>query len=138
MRYRIGLDPDIDKSGVAVWDTQKKCFVSIEVMEFFDLLEMLSKAENSGVHLEAAWLHAKSNWHASKDIYIASRIAKNVGANHQIGKLIETYCIRNKIPHQLHKPESKKLDAETFKKLTGWKGYTNSEKRDAAMLVFGR
>jgi hypothetical protein len=30
-----------------------------------------------------------------------------------------------------------KLDAETFRRLTGWEGRTNSHMRDAAVLVFG-
>lgn len=131
----IGIDPDVDKSGVAIWESQSKK-LKLMVPEYFDLLAILDQYIAPVVHIEAAWLHSKSNWHGGQGA-AAQRIAKNVGANHMIGKLIEEYCKRNGIEYTLHKPASKKLTAETFEKLTGYKGRTNQEMRDAALLVYG-
>jgi len=44
------------------------------------------------------------------------------------------------IPHGVVAPRNNKtkLDAEQFKKITGWAGRTNEHGRDAAMLIYGR
>jgi hypothetical protein len=138
MKY-IGIDPDIDKNGVAIWDSEKKQFDSIAVLDFWDLISVFIDlkfwAYETHVIIEAGWLIKKSNWHGGRGV-MAQRIAKNVGMNHQVGILLAEYCERYDIPYELVKPKGK-IKADTFKKLTGWPERTNQEKRDAAMLVFG-
>lgn len=138
-RYHIGIDPDIKESGVAIWDSYKKCFDQITTLEFFDVIDTIKMALLAKIHIEAAWMHDKTIYARldSKSIYTQVRIAKDVGANRQTGKFFEDYCRRINIPYQLHQPTTSKLNAESFKKLTRWEKSTNSEKRDAAMLVFG-
>ena len=91
------------------------------------------------IYIEAGWLN-KSSWHPSPNRSTASRIGKNIGANHQIGKLIAEKCERLKIPHELVKPtKSKVTDHKLFCRITGYKGRrSNQEMRDAAMLIWGR
>lgn len=141
----IGIDPDISKSGWATWDTQKKEFREMCNVSFWVMIDCLSGTLNPDgysyhVILEAGWLNQKSNFHGRKGQTKATgeRIAKNVGENHAVGKLIEQYLIKSKIEYTLVKPTTKKLNAESFKRLTKWEGRTNQEERDAALLVWDR
>jgi len=91
------------------------------------------------VVVEAGWLNKKSNFHgrANQTKAVGEKIAKAVGANHQIGKLIIEYCNKNKIKVSQVRPKVKKLNSEEFRLFTGYKKRTNPEHRDSAMLVFG-
>lgn len=144
---RIGIDPDLKKSGFAMIDVIP--FVAPEVsvvdtMDFFELIEVLNvqkkycldKGIKYIVFIEAGWLNKKSNYHVAFNKEIAGRIGKNVGENHAVGKLLEEYCIREKIDYKLVRPTTKKWDAELFKKITKYDKRTNSEMRDAVRAAW--
>ena len=142
----IGIDPDTDKSGIACWDSELKAFDYIKAMQFWEVIEEF-EAWNIPFHvtISAGWLIPKSNFH-NKDRIIKGKIVKQsksvgekialaVGQNHEVGLLIEQYCIINGIPYTLAKPQGK-VNAQTFKNITKWQKRTNQDMRDAAMLVF--
>jgi len=131
----LGIDPDVDKSGVAIWNTETKKFKLLKALDFFDVLALLKTKQSDMVIIEAGWLIKKSNFHFAKNKIIGERIAKNVGANHQIGKLIEKFCIRENITYRLIKPKGK-ITSYQFEKLTKNK-IKNQDIIDSAMLVFG-
>lgn len=136
----IGIDPDIDKSGVAVWNSELKT-LNLDCLDFFQLTNfiLLNNLDNEKltVIIEAGHLISKSNWHNEKQgVRLASKIGKNVGENHAVGKLIELFCKKNKINYKLVKPKGK-VNKELFKKITGYDKRINQELRDAGMLVFG-
>src|SRR5690606_38758112 len=111
----IGIDPDVDKSGYAVLDSKTK-ELDLYNYSFWEIIEDLkSYLIPITVIIEAGWLHKKSNWHGQKNVYTAAKIGKNVGANHQVGK----------------------LSHKEFKAITGYKKRTNQDQRDAGMLVYG-
>lgn len=130
----IGVDPDIDKCGYAVWDTEDKS-IEHRTMSIVELFEDF-KLWNVKIHvvLEAGWLINKSNWHGKTGV-VAQQIAKRVGENHACGKIIEQYLKYHKISYQLVKPKGK-IDAKVFEKITGIKR-SNQDVRDAVMLVYG-
>lgn len=137
----IGVDPDISKSGVCLYDPSTKD-MSLNNLAFFDLLEYLKdkkqKHENILVVIEAGWLN-KGNWHIKKG-YSANYNATIGGktyANHEVGKKIVEMCNYLKISCSLVKPKKSKLNSESFKNITKYQKRTNQEQRDAAMLVFG-
>lgn len=133
----IGIDPDVDKSGVAIWNKTDKS-LKLFALDFFDTIFTIDTHQpHCTVVIEAGWLNKKSNYHQSQGAR-AERIAKNVGENHAIGKLFEKYCIRNKYRYELIQPKRSKVTADYFSKLTGITDRTNQEKRDAAMLVINR
>ena len=135
----IGIDPDIDKSGLCVYDRYADDKMQLFTASFFDVLQTIEEwnsRRRTIVKLEAGWLNKKSNWHGGKS-NVAQKIAKNVGENHAVGKLIEVYCIRNNYQCHLITPKKHKVNAEQFKRLTGYDKRTNQEVRDAAMLVYG-
>ena len=140
---RIGIDPDINKSGLAI--TMNGALVRVEARTFFDLCEMLNSAKNTArdvgaplmVTIEAGWLIKKQNWHPAQGRGVRDKIAKNIGENHAAGKLIARWCDEAGIPYELVPPRGKVKSAR-FKRLTGWNKRANQDMRDAAMLIWGR
>ncbi len=129
----IGIDPDLEKSGVAVLDDSG---LKLHSMNFVGVMELLRSEKTKAVIVEAGWQNKKSNFHGGKNKFIAERIAKNVGENHAIGKVIVQ--IAEHFGHDviLVKPKRTKLDHGQFCQMTGYDGRTNSEKRDAGRLVW--
>ena len=139
----IGIDPDVDKSGFAVWNKPAQKFESIEalglaeIMSFFQVMKISIEI----VVIEAGYMN-KGNRHTFKgqSVAAAAKTGENVGRNHQRGMDIVEILEWMKIPYRLQKPITPnkwKDDAAYFKTITGWHGKTNPEKRDAAMLVYG-
>ena len=137
-RFRIGIDPDLKKSGVALISNkpfQCQKVVLVSTLSFFETIDYIraskEKFDNLIVMIEAGWLNKKSNYHNAFNKEIAGRIGKNVGENHAIGKLLEEFCQIHNIEYKLIKPNTKKWDAKLFKQITKWEGRTNAEMRDA-------
>lgn len=94
----IGIDPDIDQSGVATI-TRATGSVAAQRMRFPDLIDHLASEHNKAtmggltltVHVEAGWLNT-SNWHTNRRMganYNAA-IGQAVGRNQAVGmKLLE-------------------------------------------------
>lgn len=137
-RLLIGLDADVEKSGMAVWDPNAKVFVQLSDYSLFELfvkLNDLRERFDIFVYLEDAAL-SKGMWHRG-----GIGAAKNVGKNMAIAKQIRVFMDAHKIPYRLLKPNGySKYDHRTFCNITGWpaKLRTNNEKRAAGMMVFGR
>lgn len=133
----IGIDPDLEKSGVAVIDGSLQLFN----LTFPELMELFSENKDKikKVVIEAGWLNKKSNFHAryGQSKNAGERIAKNVGENHATGKLIAQMAEYYGFKVLLVRPTCKKLNAEEFNRLTGWTGRSNQETRDASLLIFG-
>jgi len=138
----VGIDPDISKSGFAVLVSGATEFYELTTIPFFEMLDRIQQLNlNAGgvkVYIEAAWLISKSNWHGGKSMGVAAKIGKSVGANHQVGRLIEEFCIHYQIPYELVKPSDSKKDSKFFEQATKYKLRTNQEMRDAGMLIYGR
>jgi len=139
----IGIDPDIDKSGIAVWNPVLNDYESIECLGFWDIIGFLldNNKRIKEVRIEAGWL-IKTNWHSmsKQGKQGIAETGRRVGMNHKTGQLMVEFCEKYNIPHKSIKPLSNNYwaeSAEKFAATTGWKGKTNPEKRDAAMLVFG-
>ena len=140
MRLMIGIDPDVKKSGFAINDMDKHRLTDVTCLKFYDLLDGLKEVHQAGhiveVKISAGWLIKKSNFHKYKNEYVGMKQAMNVGRNHQVGLFIVEYCELYHIPFSLVRPTGK-VDTGNFNKRTGWQGSTNSDSRDAAMLVYG-
>ena len=141
----IGIDPDTDRSGIAVYDAENKRLVKLCCMRFFEMLEFFQMqepyfAEKVFVRIDAGFLHKKSNWHykQGQSKQVSERQANNVGANAEVGKKIAEMCEYLGFDYDLVKPLGTKMIChKTFVRMTGWKGRTNQEMRDAALLVWG-
>jgi hypothetical protein len=141
----IGIDPDVDKSGVSFYNKETK-ELFLHNMGFFKLFDFLSKLSNDNlvfgqkilVVIEAGWMN-KSNWHkkAGASAALNAKIGSRTGANHEVGRKIVEMCEYLGLEHKAVRPTQKKINQEMFTKITGYKGRSNQENRDAVMLIWG-
>jgi hypothetical protein len=134
----IGIDPDTEKNGVAYWytETKKLELENLTFFELFDALKNMKIRNQITVIIDAGWLN-KTNFHVlGTNKRVNGKIGERVGANHETGKKIAEMCVYLGIEFRLNKPKSKKVDKETFAKLTRYTGRTNQDTRDAGMLVY--
>jgi len=138
----IGVDCDVDKSGIAIYFSKDN--FQLKNLRFFELFKLLKfytlvQEMELEIYIEAGWLN-KSNWHklVNGSSNINAQIGQRTGANHETGKKIVEMCEYLGLKYHLIKPTKTKVDAVAFNKITNYKGRTNQEQRDAAMLVFGR
>lgn len=134
----IGIDPDVDKSGIArnfPFDPEEES--TLFNLDLFDTMKMLldMKGFKLLVRLESG--HAvKKSWGRR-----TAGALKDVGRNNEIGSQIEKFMIKYNIPYELVPPfGGSKIGHELFCKITGWdvKKRTNPETRVAGLLVYNR
>jgi hypothetical protein len=146
----IAIDPDVDKSGVAELRTGDRLLGATsltfpQLLDFFQFVkrEMITaKGLTVTVVVEAGWLNAISNYHTKADRK-GQRIAKNVGANHQVGKMIVEMCRHYGIDvvevrplKKMWKGKDGKITHKELAAFTGITGRTNQESRDAALIAW--
>lgn len=131
----IGIDPDLEKSGVAILGQS----LELKNLTFSETVNLFRSQQDQikKVVIEAGWLNKKSNFRYGHSKNAGERIAKNVGENHATGKLLAEMAKECGLAVVLVRPTRTKLDAEQFNCITGWQGRTNQEQRDAALLIFG-
>ena len=148
-RYYLGIDPDTDKSGVALWDKWEQKFVFITNMDFWTLVEFIKTGHapkfgdiegwaqiNFIVIIDAGWLLPVVNFHTKvKRRDYRDKLCVNIGRNHQTGIILSDFCKRYGFNYSLHEP-SGKINQIAFRNITGWKATTNQDQRDAGMLVY--
>ncbi|MFU8927768.1 hypothetical protein [Acinetobacter puyangensis] len=130
----IGIDPDLEKSGVAIKDKNGLRLMNLTFVDLKNLFEQ-NMPFIKKVVIEAGWQNKKSNFRNIQSRLVAERTAKNVGENNATGKLIAQLVESMGIPVVLIKPTRSKLSADQFNKVVGWDGRSNQEQRDAAMLI---
>lgn len=152
----IGIDPDIDKSGLAVLAPKERQIALYDLtlpqmVDFFRECKKIYDEENVSyvVVVEASHL-IQANWHLewndSKNKAAAK--GKQVGRNHEIGRQIVEFCKHLGLPYEEKIPLKKcwagkdgKITIDELNQLlegTGFQpitGKTNQEKRDAALLA---
>ena len=140
-RILIGIDPDINKSGDALINGDKKELYNLNFFELFDffykVLSQKGKSEEILIVIEAGWLNG-GNWHTKNkgSAALNAKIGNNTGRNHETGRKIVEMCEYLEIPFKLLRPTTSKLKAKIFKSITKIEGRTNQETRDAMMLIF--
>ncbi len=145
----IAIDPDIEKSGVAYLKVATRQ-LEVANIAFPQLLEYLQHAkgvrdeakESLIVLVEASWLVKKSNYHECQGRR-GEKIAKDVGANHEVGRKVVEMCEHYGIEVLAHYPLRKcwkgkdgKITQEELSSFTGLMGRTNQDARDAALLAW--
>lgn len=136
----IGIDPDVDKSGVAL---KFKNEVVLKNLNFFDLMDFLKTTMQDNqkkkiiAYVECGYLN-RGNWHKvlNGSAALNSKIGGYVQENHRVAKKIVEMCEYLGIECVKIKPKSKKLNAKEFKEITGITQRTNQEQRDAYMLIY--
>lgn len=150
-QYVIGIDPDKNQSGVAVWCNLERRFIFHKALYFAKLQETCFSydRDNCRVFVEAGWENKGMNTYQAKtqpkgfnlwsrvrrEAYIFERgcdVGVNFGAGHAIiqvlranNYVVNTYC-----------PTIAKWDAETLRQYTGITADTNQDTRDAIRAAF--
>lgn len=147
----IAIDPDIERSGVAELDKRTKQ-IKLFSLSFPDLMDYLiavkRTCEIKNIHfkvvVEAGWLN-KGNWHLTpKDTkYSAAEKGRQAGRNHETGRKIVEMCKHYQIQAEEVKPlrkfwqgKDKKITSEEFNNLTGFKGRSSQDMRDAGLIAW--
>ena len=153
----VAIDPDVERNGIACLDIPSKR-LTIKSLSFPETIEYLfgyKATKNSGkygaiVLIEAGWLN-HTHWHTKTgdSIRVIAAKGNSVGRNHEVGRKIAEMCEYWNIPYKLVKPLSLrsggrniwkgkdgKITAGELQSLTGYKGRTNQEGRDAALLAW--
>lgn len=149
--YIIGIDPDTDRSGYAVIRTADRT-VDLSSLPFPELIDTLREMSDFrlrtgwrvAVVVEASWL-ISTNWHTKRgeSIRTAARKGKDAGRCHEVGrKIVE--CARHyglevveRLPlKKIWKGKDGKITAEEMAAFISYRGRTNQEERDAALLAW--
>lgn len=143
--FIIGIDPDTEKSGIAVLNTSNK---EVELLsktfpETIEFLKWFSETHsNFIIVVEAGWKVKKSNYHKING-RPGEKISKDVGSNHITGKLIIEMLEYHKIPVIEHYPLKKlwkgpkgKITHEEISNFMKFPKRSNQEVRDAALLAW--
>lgn len=147
----IGIDPDVDKNGVALLDCNTRT-LSVTTLTFPDLLDYLQyqkrQAEVGGrnviVAVEAGWMN-HGNWHLKYRDNRNVAVAKGVhqGRNEQVSRIIGQMCERYGLSYEFIRPlrkcwqgENGKITHDELAYFTGLRGRTNQEGRDAALIAW--
>ncbi len=147
----IGIDPDVDKSGIAYMETESR-MLEATCLAFAELLDYLREAgevltergKSFVVVVEAGWLN-KAHWHIGKGGSAArsALIGNHTGRNHEVGRKIVEMCRHYGIEvveqpplRKMWKGRDGKITHEELQHFTGITGKTNQETRDAALLAW--
>ena len=145
-KYKIGIDPDVSKSGFCA---VSQCGTRLELIElsnldFFDCTERIkyyadmwtAKGYSYIIVIEQGELNkALFTAHKAKTNGIAAKIGMNTGKNFAISDLLISYCQRNSIAYKTYQPTTAKLKQNIIAKIFPSVKRSNSEQRDAIRCI---
>ena len=141
MAYLVGIDPG-KNTGIAIWDTETQDFIRVDTMPIHKALlfvyEFQTLRDKTRVYFEDA---RQRKW-----------LPKDATSSEYRGHLMGAGSVKRDsviwqdaltdwgIPFEMVPPRAgaTKWDADTFARITGYKGRTSNHARDAALLVYGR
>lgn len=144
----IAIDPDSDKSGVAIIEDSR---MRLACMTFADLLTAI-KETSAIIYIEAGWL-ISHNWHTKlgESASVSAKKGYAVGRNHETGRKIEEICKHFGKECHLVKPlrkcwrgAGKKITNDEFQRVAKMRGVevlktrTNQDERDAGLIALTR
>lgn len=143
-KITIAVDPDIDKSGVAVY--RPGIGVAVYAMTFPELLDLIrTGSQTKKVIIEGGWLNKKTNFHYGKNELVNQKIAHSVGLNHAVGKLLVQCAEHYNIEFKVIKPLQKiwrngKISHDEINRLLSAMGFntfakTNQDERDSLIIL---
>lgn len=137
----IGIDPGTH-TGVAVWDTKERRFLSLETLPIHQALDLVCKwqqdCKDRDVAMDVTFEDARQRtWFGKGD---TNAKAQGAGSVKRDCSIWEDFCKDYGIPYWA-KPPGKgmtKVTSDYFRTISGYQGRTSNHARDAAMLVIGR
>ena len=150
-RFVVGIDPDKNESGFAVYDRQEKKWQTYKAL-YFDALRTACLAlpkEETEIYVEAGWENDGMNdyqpkswpsdfnsWPLARKLAYVFQRGCDVGTNFGAGWAI-THSLRAKgyLVHH-YCPKTAKWDAHYLKLYTGITARTNKDVRDAIRAAY--
>lgn len=131
----IGIDTGVN-TGVSCYSIQSEMLVFVDCMKIHEAMRyvyLVNKSSEGSVFVRAEDSR-KRKWFGNS----GKERLKGAGSVCRDAKIWEDFLTDFKIPFEMVAPKDNvtKLNAATFKKVTGWKGKTNEHGRDAAMLCY--
>lgn len=145
-KFIVGIDPDVEKSGVALLDTRNRSLVlrSLSFPELMDYLQSLTgNRDDYLVVVEGGWLNP-SNFHLrGRGQHCAARQGNDVGRNQETGRKIVEMARHFSLETEVKRPLRKiwlhgKISREELEAFTGRVGRCSQDERDAALLAWDR
>ena len=150
--YIIGIDPDVEKNGVAIVEKETKHLecAALTFAQTLDYLQWVSqRTAETGAHVkvyvEAGWLN-NSNWHLRREDgkSVVAKKGVSQGRNEQVSRLLGEMCEHYGLEWYYIKPLEKhwrgpghKITHDELCRVTGTiYGRTNQEMRDAALIAW--
>lgn len=151
-RYFVGIDPDVDKSGLVVIDKKMRRVTHAEALDFPGVLVYLNllKQEHAKEPMAVLVVLEDSdfsvNWHYNSHDSKAVCAAKgrSVGMCHATARHLRECCVNMGLPVMMQQPlrkfwkgkEGKITHEEAALFIPGLPTKTNQEVRDAALLAW--
>lgn len=132
----IGLDPGLN-AGIAIYEDGKLTeLLTIEPINLADIFSHYS-GEPLFIVFEDSRLQSHV-WVPSQSKGVAANIARKIGMVDAWCYMIERLCENYDIAYMRISPKAKgeKLNAEDFKRITGWTEKSNQHERDAAIVAW--
>lgn len=136
-RYYIGIDSGTT-TGYSIWDSKERRLLLVDSMKIHVAManiQMLEREylDQTLIRVEDARLRT---WFGNS----GREKLQGAGSVKRDAVIWEEFLTDLKANFQMVAPKNNKtkVDAELFKKLTGWQHKTNEHARDAAMLVFNQ
>lgn len=132
----IGIDPGVKTGFAKMVDgvmREVKTYTIVEAMN--QLKQIITQAKQEKKKLKVYIEDARMRkWIPSQ---VGREVLQGVGSVKRDCAIWQEFCVHHAVDYELVPPKNNttKLNAEQFKKITGWVGRTSEHARDAAMLI---
>lgn len=137
----IGIDPG-KNTGFAVWHVEKQSFAEVTTLPLHAALINVFRLATFNVPMRVYFEDARQRQYLPRERNTSEYRGKLMGAGSvKRDSVIWQDALTDwGIPFEMVPPRAgaTKWDADTFARVTGYKGRTSNHARDAALLVFGR
>lgn len=136
---KIGIDPDLVKSGVALVDGGK--ILELHALSFYELTQLIEQYPDAHYVVENVEYDKTTYIRPGLSRAAMCKVAQNVGQvkgthKHIYDWLTEKGCKVTRVqPLRGPVKQKAKTSADYFNRLTGWTGRSNEDKRDAALIA---
>lgn len=133
MKYIAGIDPGTN-TGYALWEPAAKRMHEVSTLGIIDAMEKVKALRDAGdlkmIVIEDARLRSWFGDSGRERLLGAGSVRRDCG-------IWTEFAERHQIPLKSISPQQKgrKIDKDTFAKITGWAGRTSEHGRDAGVLA---
>ena len=131
----IGIDPDLHKSGVAIYETKLRRLTECTSMYMWDLFDTILVQKQFNTLFRLEFPDNTNTWHGG-----GRGASLNVGKNQAVAIIIKEFLDAHGCYYELLKPSGYSIifnDEDVFKNTTGFQKKTNKDARAAAAMVWG-